>query len=206
MYIVHSHTWNTYVYIYRHVRVCWQIVPHFSLGLMIVVCFSFFLRSVRCSHICRFGPFSISNTQILSSTLTTISIPYWAFSINSVVNVCVPILVLLHLNTVQFIRCVVLCWVDLCIFSFFWYYNTRIFLILLEFNMFVIADVWKFGRVCVRACVHVCEYFWSFGSVIPMVFGRKWVEQTMYCKHCALESMENLSCKVKPTQFVYRIP
>lgn len=85
-------------------------------------------------------------------------------------------------------------------------HSTRIFLILLKFNMFVIADVWKCARVCVRvfACVRVFLIFWlcySNGFWAKMN-RKKW----MYCKHCALESMENLSCKVKPTQFVYRIP
>lgn len=179
----------------------------FPLGLvkvMIVYFFPFFilLSFAFASGVWTFFPSQIHILLNYPFNHSTIAYIYWEFSIKYPLPVYVCALAIPML----FDYCV--------IFSGFMYsrfiHSTRIFLILLEFNMFVIADVWNFVREWVCCSVHalVWIHFWSHqlcysnGFFLNVKMYRHKEQHTWTVTAGML--MENLSCKVKPTQFVYR--
>lgn len=104
----------------------------------------------------------------------------------------------------------VCCWVDLCILVLFiarefsWFYWSLTCSWLLMFEI-----LWE--SECAVRCMHWCEYIFDLiSSAIPMD-SLSFVDVKMY-RHKQQHTwtvtagmlMENLSCKVKPTQFVYR--
>lgn len=185
---------------------------------MIVVFFSL-------SHLSLWPFFHLIYTDIFHlfnhTTATSTSIPYWAFSMKSFSifapvcdRVCAYENASVYLCRFQYSYVVLFdyrtlcCWVDLCILVLFitrefsWFYwSLTCTLWLLMFEMFVVCMCW------------IDFHFDHIGSVVPMGFYVwKWFDKCRaYTTIPATASWNwkacgKLSCKVKPTQFVYHIP